>query len=173
MSEPRKSPLSSSGDVVDVYLNLTPLMDVMSNILFFLLSAFGASAVAVFSVTVPVDATSETSDAPAEDKVTVTMRADSTGVTLGCQDPMKLPDELKICSQRIGKKAGAYDLPGINGALKTIKEKFPGASSVIFVPDDDIKYQTLVKLLDAARDFKKGDKKLPLFPEVVMSSLVK
>ena len=28
----------------EVYLNLTPLMDVMSNILFFLLAAFGASA---------------------------------------------------------------------------------------------------------------------------------
>lgn len=173
MSDKRKSALSSNSDVVDVYLNLTPLMDVMSNILFFLLSAFGASAVAVFSVTVPVDATSETSDAPAEDKVTVTMRADSTGVTLGCQDPMKLPDELKVCSQKIPKKAGNYDTQGINTALQGIKAKFPGASSVIFVPDDDIKYQTLVKILDSARDFQKGNKKLPLFPEVVMSSLVK
>src|SRR3954447_17841821 len=79
----------------DVYLNLTPLMDVMSNILFFLLAAFGASAVAVLSVTVPVDASSDPSTDPPEDKVTVTMRADATGITLGCQDPVKTPDELK------------------------------------------------------------------------------
>src|SRR6478735_8395429 len=78
----------------DVYLNLTPLMDVMSNILFFLLAAFGASAVAILSVTVPVDASSDPSTDPPEDKVTVTMRADATGITIACSDPVKTPDEL-------------------------------------------------------------------------------
>ena len=158
----------------EVYLNLTPLMDVMSNILFFLLAAFGATAVAIFSVTVPVDATSDApSEAPPEDRVTVTMRADMTGVTLGCQDPMKLPEELRLCSQHISKAGGVYDVKTLSTSLQKIKQRYPTANTLVFIPDDDIKYETLVKLLDVARDVKQPDgKRLPLFPDVVMSSLV-
>ena len=60
---------------MEVYLNLTPLMDVMSNILFFLLASFGASALAVLSTTVPVQSTEDSSIASEEDKVTVTVVA--------------------------------------------------------------------------------------------------
>jgi biopolymer transport protein ExbD len=158
----------------DVYLNLTPLMDVMSNILFFLLAAFGASAVAILSVTVPVDASSDASTDPPEDKVTVTMRADATGITLGCQDPVKTPDELKVCDHRLPKRGTNYDTPGLVVALKDIKQRFPGSNTIMFVPDDDLHYETIVKILDAARDIKQPDgRRLPLYPDVVMSSLVK
>ena len=159
----------------EVYLNLTPLMDVMSNILFFLLAAFGASAVAIFSVTVPVDASSEAAPSgPPEDRVTVTLRADAAGITLGCSDPVKLPEDLASCNVRLPKAGNKYDLPALTGALKAIKQKFSGASTIVVVPDDNIKYETVVSLLDAARDFKQPDgKRLQLFPDVVMSSLVK
>lgn len=158
----------------DVYLNLTPLMDVMSNILFFLLAAFGASAVAVFAVTVPIDATADSSDAPPEDKITVTLRADAAGLTVGCTDPVKTPDELKVCARTLPKRGTEYDLPGLQAVLKDIKGRFPGSEAIMVVPDDDLHYETVVKLLDAARDIKQPDgKRLALFPEVIMSSLVK
>ncbi len=160
----------------DVYLNLTPLMDVMSNILFFLLSAFGASAVAVFSVTVPIDASAEASDsdAPPEDKVTVTLRAEKSGLTVGCTDPAKTPEELKVCSARLARVGDDFDVGGMSQVLMKIKETFPGATTVIVVPDDDIPYETLVKILDGTRDaVDRGGTRLPLFPDVVLSSLVK
>ena len=164
-----------SGASYEVYLNLTPLMDVMSNILFFLLAAFGASAVAVFSVTVPVDASGDPnpSDAPPEDIVQLTMRADATGLTIGCSDPAKLPEDMKICDARIPKKGNAYDTETLSQHLVTIKKTFTGANTVVFVPDDDIKYSTLVQILDVTRDYKQPDgTHLPLFPDVVMSGLV-
>lgn len=158
----------------DVYLNLTPLMDVMSNILFFLLAAFGASAVAVFAVSVPIDATSDAANTPLEDKVTVTLRADAAGLTLGCTDPVKGPDALRVCARTLPKRGNAYDLPALTQALKEIKGRFPGSEAIMVVPDDDLHYETVVQLLDAARDFKQADgRRLPLFPEVIMSSLVK
>lgn len=160
--------------VVDVYLNLTPLMDVMSNILFFLLAAFGASAVAVLAVTVPVDATSDPGTTPPDDKVTVTMRADATGVTLGCTSGTRTADDLKMCEVRLLKRGGEYDHTGLTSALKAIKQKFSGANTIVVVPNDELRYETIVKLLDASRDIKTSDgKRLLLFPDVVMSSLVK
>src|SRR5438045_77596 len=83
-----------SGTNYEVYLNLTPLMDVMSNILFFLLAAFGASVVAIMPLTVPV----RTDDMPPPesepDRVTVMMRADATGLAINCESTTLGPDEL-------------------------------------------------------------------------------
>ena len=160
----------------DVYLNLTPLMDVMSNILFFLLSAFGASAVALFSVTVPIDASDEqvASDAPPEDKTTVNLRADAQNITLSCSNPAKLPADLTACAHVLPKREGRYDVPALSQALVGIKQAFAGATTIVVVPDDDVRYETLVELLDASRDVKQGDgTRLPLFVDVVLSSLVK
>jgi biopolymer transport protein ExbD len=162
-----------SSATYEVYLNLTPLMDVMSNILFFLLAAFGASAVAVFAVSVPIDATGDSSDRPPEDKVTVTLRADSMGLTLGCTDPVKTPTELAVCAKSLPKHGNDYDTAGLTAALKEIKAQFPGSESIMVVPDDALHYETVVKLLDAARDIKEPNgKRLLLFPEVILSSLV-
>jgi len=180
MSDDKKSGIGGglfgreSSTTYDVYLNLTPLMDVMSNILFFLLAAFGASAVAVFAVSVPIDATGDSSDAPPEDKVTVTLRADSAGLTLGCTDPVKTPAELSVCAKTLPKRGGQYDTAGLTEALKEIKGRFPGSEAIMMVPDDTLPYETVVKLLDASRDIKGADgKRLPLFPDVILSSLVK
>ena len=158
----------------DVYLNLTPLMDVMSNILFFLLASFGASAVAVFSATVPVDASGDPNPGPPDEKVTVTMRIDDAGLTLGCQGPSKLTDELRVCDKIIPKRGKDYDTAGLSDALKNIKSKFSGSNTIMVVPEDTLRYEIIVKVLDAARDIKSPDgKHLSLFPEVVLSSLVK
>lgn len=157
----------------DVYLNLTPLMDVMSNILFFLLAAFGASAVAIFSVTVPIDARGEASDGKAEDKVTVTMRVDATSVHISCQDAMKSADELKICDASFKKDNNDYNHAALNQAFVKIKKIYTSASTLVVVPDDNLTYDVIVKLLDDARDTKMpGGQRLPLFTNVIMSSLV-
>lgn len=159
----------------DVYLNLTPLMDVMSNILFFLMSAFGASAVAVFSVTVPVEASEQTAaePAPPEDRVTVNLRADAAGITLSCSNPAKLPADLAVCARTLPKADGRYDLPALQKALLEIKQAFTGADTMVVVPDGDVVYETLVGILDAGRELKQPDgARLPLFVDVVLADLV-
>ena len=169
------NPFGRDGNAVpDVYLNLTPLMDVMSNILFFLLAAFGASAVAVYSVTVPVDAAADASpaDKQQDTSVTVTLRADAGGISLGCTSPAKLPEALRSCTQRIAKRAGQHDLPAVGAALKGIKQHFPGANTIIAVPEPSMSYQAVVRLLDTTRIVRLADgTKLPLFADLILSKL--
>lgn len=158
--------------VYDVYLNLTPLMDVMSNLLFFLLAAFGASVIAVLQTTVPVRSEDESSIDTAMDKVTVTLQVNRAGFTVNCESGTIPEDQLMQYGAQIAKKAGNYDNPGLNAQLKRIKDRFPASKTVVMVPDDDIRYQVLVDIMDAARDWTGPNKqKRSLFPEVVMSGV--
>ncbi|MEZ0310375.1 MAG: biopolymer transporter ExbD [Myxococcota bacterium] len=100
-----------SGTSYEVYLNLTPLMDVMSNLLFFLLASFGATMVAIMPTTVPTVSSGESPPDPEknEDSVNVTLRADGTGITLKCESDTLAPDLLKDLGGKIPKKDGLYD----------------------------------------------------------------
>ena len=166
---------AAGGQVPEVYLNLTPLMDVMSNILFFLLASFGASAVAVYSVTVPVDASADVrpADKQPDESVTVTLRADAGGISLGCSSPARLPETLRICNQQVPKRAGQHDLVAVATALKTIKQAFPLANTVVVVPEPAMPYQQVVWLLDTTRTVRLADgRRLPLFADVILSKMV-
>jgi biopolymer transport protein ExbD len=164
-----------TGITYDVYLNLTPLMDVMSNILFFLLAAFGASSLAILATTVPVQSSEETSIAAEEDKVTVTLRAEAAaGFTVQCDSVTMTKEQLRAYGAKLAKVDGKFDLPGLTAALKRVKERFPGSSSLILVADDEIPYEQIVKIMDAARELKLPDgRKIILFPEVVLSGIFK
>src|SRR5437867_6880398 len=87
----------------EVYLNLTPLMDVMSNILFFLLAAFGASIVTILSATIPVQSDAPP-DAPEEENITLTVRADAGGLSVGCDSQTIAKTKLEVCRARLPKK---------------------------------------------------------------------
>ncbi|MBI5510477.1 MAG: biopolymer transporter ExbD [Deltaproteobacteria bacterium] len=164
-----------SGITYDVYLNLTPLMDVMSNILFFLLAAFGASSLAILATTVPVQSSEETSIAADDDKVTVTVRAETSGgFSIQCESVSMTKEQLRAYGARLPKIDGKFDYPGLTAGLKRVKERFPGSSSMILVPDDEIPYDQIVKIMDAARELKLPDgRKIILFPEVVLSGIFK
>ena len=156
----------------EVYLNVTPLMDVMTNLLFFLLAAFGASAVTMFATGVPVAASYDSSIHRLPDETpTVTLRADATGLTLACGN-VPVP-ELAACHQQIKKVAGTYDTGALGQALKSIKIRYPKADTLVVIPDDDVPYHVIVTLLDAARDeIHPPGRRIDLFNNVVMSSLV-
>ena len=167
--------LGKDSAVFEVYLNLTPLMDVMSNILFFLLAAFGASAFAFVATTVPVQSDTETSIAIEEDKVTVTVRAEKqAGFTLQCESVTKTRDQLKAYGGKLPKVDSGFDYTGLTAALKKIKEHFPASNNMILVPDDDIPYDNVVRMMDASREFRLPDgRKIILFPEIVLSGIYK
>jgi biopolymer transport protein ExbD len=156
----------------DVYLNLTSLMDVMSNILFFLLAAFGVSAIAILPTTVPMQSAEGNSVEEGSDRVTVMLRADATSIEVSITSATLATSVLDSYTAKLEKKKDGYDLAGLTEALHKIKEKFPASKTLILVPDDDIKYQVLVNILDAARDYHRADgTKATMFPEAVLSSL--
>lgn len=164
-----------SGTSYEVYLNLTPLMDVMSNLLFFLLASFGATMVAIMPTTVPTVSSGESSpkdDKPLEGMVNVTLRVDAAGLTLKCESETIAPDVIKDLGGKIPKKDGQYDYKQLTATLKSIKEKYPASKSMVVVPDDGLSYEIIVKILDAARDTRLVDlRNAILFPDVVLSGI--
>ena len=177
MSSERKSGLGGlfgkeSQAGMDVYLNLTSLMDVMSNILFFLLAAFGVSTIAILPTTVPVQTSDGNDIAEATDKVTVMLRVDKSGLNVTCESATIAHDILDGYGAKLPKKGAAYDHEGLTLTLKKVKEKYPASNTMILVPDEDLKYEVIVGVMDAAREVKKPNgKKMLMFPEVVLSSL--
>src|SRR5688572_9011961 len=112
----------------EVYLNLTPLMDVMSNILFFLLAAFGATIVAILPTTVPVRSSDSSAQVEKEDeKVNVTIKAEAHQLTVNCDSPNIDPSKLKDLAAKIGKKDGSYDHASLNALVKRVKERYPAS----------------------------------------------
>jgi biopolymer transport protein ExbD len=158
----------------EVYLNLTPLMDVMSNILFFLLSAFGASIIAVLPATVPARSSSESSIAAESDKVTVTLRADAAGFALACESQTEPTEALLPFNTHIPRRDTGFDYDGLRNALTRVKKRWPGSTTMILMPDDDIRYEGIAEIMDAAREVALPDgRAIVLFPDVVLSTLVR
>lgn len=156
--------------------DLTALLDILSNIIFFLMAGFGAAVVAMVPATVPSISEAGDNDTAKElDKVTVTMTLATDGavkITAANQD--MLPEELAPYARSIAGKNGAIDAQAINDHLWSIKEKFRKSTNMVLVPDGKVKYAMLIEAMDAARERPmevEGEKVSPeLFPAVVVSS---
>jgi len=163
---------SEGSDEIMVDLNLTPLMDVMSNILFFLLAGFGAAIISFLAVSVPVQ-----SDAPGAppktDSVTANIRImpDEYRLTLSNEvvDREKLDAHRKI----LPKRNGAYDNAAIAELLYKVKLDFPASDTLIIVPSEATTYDEIIKLMDGAREHMVDGKRFRLLPKVVVADLIK
>jgi biopolymer transport protein ExbD len=159
--------------------DLTALMDVLSNIIFFLMASFGAAVVAGLPASVPTISESGENDTATEmDKVTATVQVKSNGeldVTVANNE--MLPEELKPYAKKIPGKEGAIDAPALTAHLFGVKEKFRKSKDIIIVPADDVTYEMLIAVMDASREKREllnGQWVYPeLFPAVTVTSLVK
>jgi hypothetical protein len=124
-------------------------MDVMSNLLFFLLPLARRSC-GVADDGAGAERRREL-HRHRDGQGTVTCR--STAVHGELRERHDPEDQLMQYGAQIAKKAGNYDNPGLNAQLKRIKDRFPASKTVVMVPDDDIRYQVLVDIMDAARDW--------------------
>lgn len=161
-------------DNINIDLNLTPLMDVMSNILFFLLAGFGAAIISFLSVSVPVQSDGEPTP-PKGDTITLNVQitADAFKLNAGMNEASD-PEKLAAVRQTIPWKDGAYDLVALTAAVEKVKLDFPGSDTVMIVPDEKTTYELIIKVMDATRERKESnDKRLRLFPKVVVADLVK
>jgi biopolymer transport protein ExbD len=174
-----KSLMSEADDGSDpVNLNLTPMIDVLTCLLFFLLLSFGAIIIALINASVP--ALSEGTDqAPEEEKivkVTMSVQISDKGFEVS-GDANLSPDDLNRLKKKIDMKAEGYDYQALNEFFAEVKARYKESDTVIILPDANIPYEVLVKVLDSTRekvaevDGKQG--RIPLFQAPVVSSLVK
>ncbi len=180
--------MAGSNDDEATSLDLTALMDILSNLIFFLMASFGAAIVAMIPASVPTISESGDNDtAREEDKVTAKMQLLADGaVTISVSNNELRPDELSPytksfigkCVEPPGDKPCprlTIDAKAVNDHLWSIKSKFKKSSDIIIVPDNDVTYALLIEAMDASRSRTVIVDDTPtyprLFPKVVVSSL--
>jgi biopolymer transport protein ExbD len=163
--------------VAPVHLNLTALMDILSNLLFFLLAAFGATIVMVINGTVPVQSAEESGVADTKRAVTMNVALRKDGIAVAALGTAFTQEELDAMARNIPLKGEKLDFAALTTHLRGIKQKFPKSDTVILTPEPGVRYELLVRAMDAAREYEQREgvamKMVALFPTVVVSTLVK
>lgn len=153
-----REPLTAHGRI-----NLVPLVDILTAIVFFsLLTYTGAvmTNLTAFDLALPpVVVTAETNTSGAQKDTTTLILA--VGIT---------QNGLRVEHSNGGAAPFAQNIPGLTPAsldtleatLKAIKQQFPDNDAVMVVPDDDVDYANIVHVLEKV--------KLANFPKISLSS---
>ncbi|MCS6914886.1 MAG: biopolymer transporter ExbD [Myxococcales bacterium] len=175
----RRSLFGTEAEVGGVDLNLTPLMDVMSNILFFLLASVGAAVVALLPASVPTRSESAGGQEPPPSQVLVTLQITRRGI-LGSAANERLSREQTAAlrfelPRRTEAGAPPWDLPyeELTRRLAAIKDRYPASDTVILLPDNEVPYEVIIRTMDAARGTGGTARTSNLFTKVVISDLVR
>jgi biopolymer transport protein ExbD len=153
-------------------INLVPYLDIITNILLFLLVTVSSIvAVGNIDVAAPQYAVSSAQKKQDEKKKTefnptiiITNKgftvSGTTGTIFENDEPGKLPTVPKLGD-------GRYNFIGLQKVLTRIKEKYPDEGQAILSANPDIPYETVVQTMDVVRSGENG--KL-LFPAIVFSA---
>ena len=159
--------------------DLTALLDILSNIIFFLMASFGAAVIAMVPASVPTISEEGANDTAKDgDKVTVTMTLAPDGsVKISAANQELLPEDLEKYEKEIPGSQGKIQSEAINSHLWSIKEVYRKSKDLVLVPEPSVTYEMLVNTMDATREKKMvvdGKSVFPeLFPAVVVSSRAK
>jgi biopolymer transport protein ExbD len=158
-----------------VELNLTALMDILSNLLFFLLASFGATIVMSINGTVPVQSADKSDVAENKEQVTVNLRLTKEAIEVEAAGTAQSEAELAAYKIVIPHVAGHPDGKALSDHLARIKAAYPKSDTVLLTPEPGLTYATMIQVMDAARERAEAPGKPPsrLFPTVVVSTLVK
>jgi len=159
-------------------VDLTALMDILSNIIFFLMASFGAAVVAIIPASVPTISEGGDNDVATEpQQVTLTMQVKKSGeVSVSVANNDIEPEELQKLARVFPPAEGKIDAKSLSEYLWTVKQRFPKSKDAIIVPEGKVTYGMLIEAMDASRErFMKVDGKAiypTMFPAVVVSSVV-
>jgi biopolymer transport protein TolR len=133
-------------------LNLTPFIDMITCLMFFLLMFAGIIPVVTIDAPLPKVASNAEEVKQAKDsenKMEVTVVISSNGFSV----------KADIAKERaIGKTAdGKYDYAELHKHLIALHKKKPNSHEITLMPNDDVTYDVMVEVMDAARELVKGD----------------
>lgn len=159
--------------ITDQPLNVTPLIDILSNIVFFLMLAI--SFVHLRMVSASITQSSDSNDLDTEVALTVTVMMGDYGYRAMARDPQKKPTEGGEEKKDFPKQGEKWDNTGLQMWLHAIKLKAPKSDSVIMTPESTVNLKYIVEAMDACREAPgaAGGGNIPTFPKVVLSSIVK
>jgi biopolymer transport protein TolR len=166
-----------SDEAEEIFLNLTPMIDVLTCLLFFLLLSFGAVIIALVNASVPVTTDGQADSATQPTAVVLGIQISAKEISVSASSDTLKEDELKALMKSFPEKKGTFDYRALNDYVYGVKRRFRASKTVVITPDSDIPYEILVNVMDASRDreAKQGKRivRMPLFPEAVVSTMAK
>ena len=163
--------------MASVTLNLTALMDILSNLLFFLLACFGATIVMGINATVPVQSSDKSSVADTKQTVTAAVSIARDGLDVSITGAAQTDAELARFRRKIPLHDGVPDFETFAAHLLAIKQTYPKSDTIILTPTSGTKYEAMVGTMDAAREsvvkVSGIERTVALFPTVVVSTVIK
>jgi biopolymer transport protein ExbD len=149
-------------------LNLVPYLDIVSNIVMFLLATITFTAsLGNVNVAAPSYATGDSQSASEAERppLNLTLQVSEKGFTIaGSGSVMKNPQTGNVPT--IPKVADQYSYGALTQLVANIKTQWRSETRVIFVANPDVPYDVVIKTLDAVRQDAGGRL---LFPDVVFS----
>lgn len=130
--------------------NLIPILDAVFIFIFFLLMS--ANFLKVYEIGSDVPIVSDSPPPKSKKKeLALTLRVSSRKLTVSTG----IPSRVRKSFSRNGE--GEYDLEGLHKYLIGLKEKHTTEKTIILEPVVDLKYEEIVKIMDAVRSLKNTD----------------
>ncbi len=164
-------------------LNIVPYLDILINLIMFLLVAQATLvSIGLIDVTAPsyTPVGAGTPEPPAEGLLRLTIGVAAKGFYIAAKGgvlpgdnpeeaPTEItPDGVSLNPPTVPKRPdGSYDFPALARKLRAIKTAFPKVDAVYIAADDNIPYEAIVKTLDASREDAQGQ----LFPNVAFTQI--
>ena len=167
-------------------LDMTAAMNLILILIPLLLTSMESVKIAVVNVATPQIGPSSEANPPADrpdDKpLKLTVALTDRGITVFVRDqvienkddPLG-PTILKIDGQEedaAGNMVDAkvYDIDKLVEIISDLKDENPAEENIIITAEPNTKYKYIMKIMDATREKKDGEKKKTLFPNVVLSA---
>jgi len=168
-------------------LDLTPIMNLVTILIPFLIMAAQFVHLAVIDSTLPAIGPPSTEPPPPDEKppLQLSLSISGKGISVLGADMVLYPDGNKPAAVEgeekpptLPCKSGActtvddYDWAELAAKLNLIKDQYPDDQNVILVPDGNIRYEILVKAMDVTREDPNNKTETgprELFPFVVIA----
>lgn len=156
-----------------VEINMVPIMNMFLVLIPFLLMSSSFLHLKAIDTSVPVRAVpdnSEEQEKKSEIIVTAVIKLNYSGIDLSITSDELSEAQLSALDMQLKWQGEGVEQnkQSIASALKQIKDQYPKSSTLILSPGDDVIYEDIVTVMDAARKLE-GQ---PLFPIVVISGEV-
>jgi hypothetical protein len=130
----------------------------------------------VVNASVPVQSADQSDVADTKQSVTAHVRLTQTGFEVAAKGLAQTEEELGPLRKVIGNAGAEPNYAALGDHLLAIKRKFPKSDTMILTPEPGIRYEVLIRTMDAARqrvvEVEGSRRMLKVFPTVVVSTVV-
>jgi biopolymer transport protein ExbD len=146
-------------------INLVPMIDILTVLVLYLLVGSIFKQFTILPLNLPAPSSAAPSDKPAL-QLTVVLR----------QERLEVSDR-RGTVRLIPNEGPDYNLAALGELLAGIKQRAPAEESITLLLEPDIRYEALIKVMDAARVFPAGTEPaaqgLPMFPAIAIGDAPK